>query len=76
MSTGSLKNIPGDVNFIEGDCSDTVVIDKLKEYRFDTIFHIAGQSSGESSFEDPAYDLKSNVFVYFTSSRLFEEIWL
>ena len=25
------------------------------------IFHIAGQSSGEISFDDPVYDLRSNV---------------
>ncbi len=29
--------------------------------RFDAIIHIAGQSSGEVSFENPIYDLQSNV---------------
>ena len=61
LSTGYSTNIPNNVIFIKGDCSDTTIIDKLKEYRFDTVFHIAGQSSGESSFDDPLYDLKSNV---------------
>ena len=33
----------------------------LLDYKFDAIFHIAGQSSGEISFEDPVYDLQTNT---------------
>ena len=61
LSTGFRGNIPEGVVFIEGDCSDQEIIDQLKPYRFDTIMHIAGQSSGEISFENPAYDLKTNA---------------
>ena len=28
---------------------------------FDAVIHLAAQSSGEVSFEDPLYDLDSNV---------------
>lgn len=35
-------------------------IDKLQNRKFDAILHIAGQSSGEISFEDPVYDLQTN----------------
>ena len=46
---------------IEGDCSDKDTIVQLEKVQFDAIFHIAGQSSGEISFEDPVYDLQTNA---------------
>jgi UDP-glucose 4-epimerase len=61
LSTGFRENIPEKVDLIEGDCSDKETIGQLDKYQFDTIFHIAGQSSGEISFEDPIYDLQTNA---------------
>ena len=61
LSTGFRKSIPEGVDFIEGDCQDESIIKKLNSYQFDAIFHIAGQSSGEISYEYPIYDLQSNT---------------
>ena len=61
LSTGYLSNINTNATFIEGDCSDINTISKLNEFEFDAILHIAGQSSGEVSFEDPVYDINSNA---------------
>jgi UDP-glucose 4-epimerase len=61
LSTGFRNNIPEGVIFIEGNCQDSTVIDQLLNERFDTIFHIAGQSSGEISFDEPVYDLQTNT---------------
>ncbi len=61
LSTGYLTNINSNATFIEGDCSDINTISKLNEFAFDAILHIAGQSSGEVSFEDPVYDINSNT---------------
>jgi UDP-glucose 4-epimerase len=61
LSTGHTKNIPKEANFIQGDCQDETVYQKLEKIRFDAIFHIAGQSSGEISFDNPSYDLKTNT---------------
>lgn len=61
LSTGYESNIPNEVIFINGDDFDTKIIEKLDDYDFDAIIHIAGQSSGEVSFEDPVYDLKTNT---------------
>ena len=61
LSTGFRKSIPKGVDFIEGDCQDESIIKKLNSYKFDAIFHIAGQSSGEISYEYPIYDLQSNT---------------
>ena len=61
LSTGIQSKIPESVFFVQGDCADPLVYDKLPELRFDAIFHIAGQSSGEISFDDPIYDIRTNV---------------
>ena len=59
--TGYASNVPDEAIFIQGDCSDKRTIDSLGLEVFDAIFHIAGQSSGEISFEDPVYDINANT---------------
>ena len=61
LSTGFLDNIPKGAIFIEGDCGNALVYDKVPKLAFDAIIHIAGQSSGEISFDDPIYDIKTNA---------------
>lgn len=61
LSTGYEENIPSHVQFIKGGCHDPAVISKLGNKKFDAIIHIAGQSSGEISFDDPTYDLQTNT---------------
>lgn len=61
LSTGFESNIPEGCAFIKGNCYDQDIINKLYDYKFDAIIHIAGQSSGEVSFENPVYDLQTNT---------------
>lgn len=61
LSTGIKENIPKGAIFIYGNTYDKNVIKQLRKYHFDGIYHMAGQSSGEISCEDPIYDLNSNV---------------
>lgn len=61
LSTGLEKNIPNDCIFIKGNDYDEKIIAQLDGYKFDCIIHIAGQSSGEVSFENPVYDLQTNA---------------
>lgn len=61
LSTGYRTNIPEGVIFIEGNCQDQAIIDHLKQWKFEAVFHIAGQSSGEVSYDDPVYDLQTNT---------------
>jgi len=60
LSTGYESNIPNLCKFIKGDISNYTIA-KLRNEKFDAILHIAGQSSGELSFEDPVNDLSSNT---------------
>lgn len=63
LSTGFLTNVPDGVRLYQADCQDADAYVRLaaEEAPFDAIFHIAGQSSGEISFDDPAYDLRTNA---------------
>ena len=61
LSTGFVNNIPEDVEFIKGDIGSETDVSKLYGRRFDVIYHIAGQSSGEISYDDPVYDLNTNT---------------
>lgn len=61
LSTGFIEMVPAGVVFIEGGCHDASIIADLGQMSFDAIFHIAGQSGGEMSYDDPVYDLQSNA---------------
>ena len=62
LSTGFRENVPQGVLFFEGNCQDSRMYSEvLPSKKYDAIFHIAGQSSGEVSFDDPVYDLRTNT---------------
>ena len=62
LSTGAQENIPSGTVFFKGDCQDGAMYSEvLPQKPYDAIFHIAGQSSGEISFDDPVYDLRTNA---------------
>lgn len=60
LSSGKFENIPKGVEFIKEDLSKKEVISKLP-LKCDKILHLAGQSSGEISFDDPISDLEKNA---------------
>ena len=60
LSVGKVENIPANVNFIKGDLALTETIENIPA-GCKKILHLAGQSSGEVSFDDPVADLKKNT---------------
>jgi len=68
LSTGRLENVPEQVDLITGDVADRSVLAQLP-HRVSGLLHLAGQSSGEISFDDPIGDLHRNVV---TTLRLIE----
>ena len=61
LSTGFAENVPAGVEFFRSDCQADDLYPRLPKKNYDAIFHIAGQSSGEISFDDPVYDLRTNA---------------
>ena len=60
LSNGHIDNIPVGLEFIHGDLSQDSTINKIPS-DCQKILHLAGQSSGEISFDDPVEDLKKNT---------------
>lgn len=65
LSTGRAENVPSGAEFIHADLGEAGDIPKWDHLEGDAVFHLAGQSSGEASFLDPFYDLKSHVLSTF-----------
>lgn len=61
LSTGFRENVPEKCVFFEGHCQDESLYDRLPQREYAAIYHIAGQSSGEISFDNPVYDLQTNA---------------
>jgi len=61
LHTGSIENCPSGARFIRGDISKKKTYQKVKANEIDAVFHLAAQSSGEASFDDPEYDFESHV---------------
>lgn len=60
FSSGCRKNVPREINLVVGDLAEPATITALPR-GCDLILHLAGQSSGEVSFDDPIQDLRKNV---------------
>ena len=60
LSSGKQSNVPPGIEFIQGNLADNHTISKLPKVA-DFVLHLAGQSSGEMSFDDPVADLEKNT---------------
>lgn len=65
LFTGKRNNVPKGATFVEGSLADEETFEQLDEYDIDTVFHLAGQSSGEKSFDDPKLDFRSHAVSTF-----------
>ena len=60
LSNGIVENIPNNIEFIEADLARMKTI-KILPNDCRRVLHLAGQSSGEISFDDPVSDLNKNT---------------
>jgi len=61
LSTGKIENVPDAAGFQELDLRFPEAVASLPGKKYRAIVHMAGQSSGEKSFDDPLYDLDANA---------------
>lgn len=60
LSSGRLENIPAGLEFVQGDLALASTFARVpRDCR--KVLHMAGQSSGEISFDDPVADLEKNT---------------
>lgn len=60
FNTNIVTNIDN-CEIIKADITDLDSLKKIKINKIDTILHLAGQSSGPASVENPIYDVKCNI---------------
>lgn len=60
FSAGKRENVPKQVDLVEVDVSTLQLVSKLPA-AVHAVLHLAGQSSGEISFDDPISDLQKNT---------------
>ena len=73
LSTGFQRNVPKGAVFYQVDVGSINDLLALKfPDKIDTIYHLAGQSSGEASFDDPLRDIKSNYIATYNILKLAE----
>lgn len=61
LSTGKEVNLPSRCRFLNLDISRPEDLELVPHEPFDAVLHLAAQSSGEISHEDPAHDLHANA---------------
>jgi UDP-glucose 4-epimerase len=61
LLTGARENVPGGAEFILIDLADADEYGRLSDVKPKAIIHLAGQSSGEISHENPTNDLAINT---------------
>lgn len=70
---GGLLFIHPKATFIEGDVTNPFDYDKLDAFQIDVIYHLAAQTSGESSFKDPKQDILINSYGTLLMARFCKE---
>lgn len=61
LSSGTAEDVPAQAELLELDLGSRDAAHRLPARRYDAICHLAGQSSGEKSFDDPGHDLDANA---------------
>jgi UDP-glucose 4-epimerase len=61
FSTGLRRNLPAGVELVEGDIGSEATIAAVPAGPFDAVCHLAAQTSGAVSMEQPGYDLRTNA---------------
>ena len=70
--TGFAHNVPAEAEFFEFDISEYASFERLSSFKFDAVLHLAAQSSGEISYDNPSYDVLSNTMGTLNALRFAE----
>jgi UDP-glucose 4-epimerase len=75
LSSGKIDKIPKKVDFIKFDLSKKGLEKKIDK-KINYVMHLAGQSSGEISFDDPSDDLNKNTISTLNLIDIFKDLKL
>ncbi len=61
-SVGGISYVNPGADFLEYDICDKNLYKELDKYTFDSVYHLAAQSAGESAYDDPKFDIMTNSY--------------
>ena len=70
---GGVSYIHPKAHFIKADICDLGMYAQLNHLNLDTVFHLAAQSAGEPSYEDPKLDIMTNCYGTYLISKFCKE---
>lgn len=70
LVNGFADNVPPEAEFIRADLTREETMDRLAGIPFDAVMHLAAQSSGDASFDDPLADMRSHIHATLLLLRL------
>ena len=59
---GGIVYINPKVKFFQGSITDKNIYKKLSKIKISTIFHLAAQSASETAYDDPKFDILTNIY--------------
>jgi len=62
LNIGGISYIHPKANFINADICDISLYSKIENLKIDTVYHLAAQSAGEPSYDDPKFDILTNSY--------------
>lgn len=62
LGYGAIPYIHPKATFINANICDIFLYSKLKDLNIDTVYHLAAQSAGETSYDDPKFDILTNSY--------------
>ena len=71
---GGIPYINNETKFLRGDITSEKTINKIKKWKPDVIFHLAAQSSSETSYENPKLDYLTNGYGTYLLCELAKRI--
>jgi UDP-glucose 4-epimerase len=71
---GGIPYINNETKFLRGDITSEKTINKIKKWKPDVIFHLAAQSSSETSYENPKFDYLTNGYGTYLLCELAKRI--
>ena len=74
MKQGGIPFINKKSKFIKGDITNKKIINKIKKWRPQIIFHLAAQSATEPAYNDPKNDILTNSLGTFMICNLAKEL--
>jgi len=73
QDVGAISYVHPQARFINADITDVSLYSSLAKNKFDTVYHLAAQSAGEPSYDDPKYDVMTNSYATYLVAKFCKE---